>query len=337
MRTNIMWQAAILFVALAVLFSPVFFAIYRTMIFDTLPRDDYGSYVLWMSGVRGGVVPVSPYVYRALSVAIASIFYHIIPLIHFSRLPADVSQSYAKATEAIACMSYLSIIGIAVLTYYAALVRFRWPPITAATAAVIAGGLVSNSAYWAIDPPAIFMILVGVLCIERPLRFSALIFGAIFFNEKILIVFGGVLVIRSIFMRGYWKSHIIQTIAALSAIAVYLGALHFLAFKGNSYQLSPDQFISTATTNIHFLFTIKGMYLDDLPYMMLAGLWCCADYIPALPVEFQRADGWMIPYLLLVSLVFTHSFSFGRIVIYASPLFWFSSAPGLVRRMVATR
>jgi hypothetical protein len=331
MRQKPFFRAALIYAALAVLFLPVFFAIYRTMIFNTLPRDDYAGYALWIAGVHGGTIPESPYVYRYFSAALGALLYHIIPLVHFSNLAPGISRSYEKATEAFAALSYLSLLAIVVFTYQAALHRFKWSAKASFIAAITAAGLASNAAYWAIDLPAIFVIFLGLVLIERPMIFTALIFAAIFFNEKILIVFGGLFVIRALFERGYWKTHKIQTIATLLSIGVYLGAVHWLAFKGNSYQLSPDMFISTVRHNLRFLVSVKGFYLDDLPYLFLAFMWCISDY-SELPTNFRKADGWLILYLLAISLVFTQDFSFGRIAMYSAPFFWFPVARALEAR-----
>ena len=39
----------------------------------------------------GGTIPEFPYVYRYLSAALGALFYHIIPLVHFSNLAPGIS------------------------------------------------------------------------------------------------------------------------------------------------------------------------------------------------------------------------------------------------------
>jgi hypothetical protein len=45
---------------LAVLLSPVFFVIYRLAVFNTMPRDDYARFLLWVVGHAEGALPISP-------------------------------------------------------------------------------------------------------------------------------------------------------------------------------------------------------------------------------------------------------------------------------------
>lgn len=272
-RVMAVCRVVLVFALLAIVFSPVFFAIYRTMIFNTLPRDDYAPYVLWLLHAPGGQLPGSPYTYRVLTAAVAAAIFHFIPLVHFSQLPGTISPLYAKATEAVALLSYLSVIGTLLLAYLAARKIYQRTQPEALAAAVIAGVSLLYSAYWAIDPPAILAIFIGVLLVERRWLFALFILATIFFNEKILIVFAGIFAIRSILARGFFRTHLIQIVATALAIAIYLGTVHVLAFSGNNYQLTPSLFLHTVFANLHFLASTKGAYLDDLPYVLLLFLW----------------------------------------------------------------
>lgn len=324
----------IAWIVLAVILSPLFFIIYRMMIFNTLPRDDYAPYVLWLLHAPGGVLPGSPYVYRILSVALAAALDHVIPLIHFSKLPSATSLSYEKATEAVATLSYLSIVGAIVAAFGAAQRFYRTGPFEAAVAAAVACVSMFYSGFWAIDPPAILAVFAGVLLLESRWSFVAFIAAASFFNEKILIVFAGVFAIRAVLLPGYLRTHVVQISATLLAIAVYLGTVHVLAVPGNSYQLTPSAFPATVARNVRFLFSTKGAYLDDLPYLLMLGLWWAATRAGGAYKGIARCDGLVILFLLAVSLVFTKDYSFGRIVMYASPLFWVPAAPALARWIV---
>ena len=55
------------------------FAIDRIMVFNTVPRDDYAPFLLWVIGAPGGAFPGSPYGYRLLTILAAVPLYHILP------------------------------------------------------------------------------------------------------------------------------------------------------------------------------------------------------------------------------------------------------------------
>jgi hypothetical protein len=91
--------------------------LFRLMIFDTLPRDDYAPMLLWWLGAPGAVPPISPYGYRALSVLAAVPFYHLLPPFALTNLPANLTPQYVQATAALAAMSFGALVGSAVMAY----------------------------------------------------------------------------------------------------------------------------------------------------------------------------------------------------------------------------
>ena len=107
-RALLVALAVVFLVALAV---PLFFEIYRTMAFNTHPRDDYGPYLQALVG-EGGKIPGAPMVYRLFSVAAAIPFYYLLPVYSFSKLP-PLDPAYLRATEALAAVSWLSILATA--------------------------------------------------------------------------------------------------------------------------------------------------------------------------------------------------------------------------------
>src|SRR5271165_2939816 len=105
------------FIALTFALNPVFFVIYRLMVFNTVPRDDYAAFLLWLVGSPGGSFPQSPYGYRLLSMVAAAPFYYLLPPLRVTNLPADLTAPYVRATAAIAALSYLSLLLAAALIY----------------------------------------------------------------------------------------------------------------------------------------------------------------------------------------------------------------------------
>lgn len=129
-------KAFIIVLLLTIVTYPIFFVLYRIMIFQTVPRDDYAPYLLWIVHAPGGVLPGSPYVYRYLSVVLAWPLYHIIPVFHLTNIPATVSLPYQRATASLAMLSDITSIGSAVLTHYVAL-RMRKPMLVGILSALL--------------------------------------------------------------------------------------------------------------------------------------------------------------------------------------------------------
>ena len=81
------------FALLAILFHPFFFITFRLMAFDTVPRDDYARYLLWLLHEPGGAFPGSLYGYRILSVLAAAPFYYVLPALPLTNLPTGLEPT----------------------------------------------------------------------------------------------------------------------------------------------------------------------------------------------------------------------------------------------------
>ena len=108
------------------------------MIFETVPRDHYEPFLLWLLGQPGGRLPSSPFGYRILPMVAAAPFYYLLPPITFSGLPATVSLPALKATGAIAALSYLSVIATSVVVYRLAIDKANLGRVEALAASVLA-------------------------------------------------------------------------------------------------------------------------------------------------------------------------------------------------------
>jgi hypothetical protein len=117
------------FALLSTLFHPFFFLIFRLMAFNTVPRDDYAPYLLWLLHQPGGAFPGSPYGYRILSVLVAAPLYYLMPALPLTNLPADLAPAYLKATAALAAVSYLAMLAAAMMAYRLVVVRHARPAI----------------------------------------------------------------------------------------------------------------------------------------------------------------------------------------------------------------
>ena len=87
----------------------IFIDIFRMNAFNTVPRDDYSPYLLYILGEEGGRVLGAPFAYRIFSVAAAVPFYYVLPYFEFSQLE-DVNVTYMRAVEALAMASYVAML-----------------------------------------------------------------------------------------------------------------------------------------------------------------------------------------------------------------------------------
>lgn len=148
----------------------MFFVIYRLMVFNTVPRDDYGPYLLWLLHQPGGHLPSSPYCYRILSMVAAAPFYYLLPTIRLSNMPDTMlaSAPYLKATAAVAALSLVSMVLAAVVIYRTAVDRAKLSRMEGLTAAALLFAFCWNSGFFAIDPLAILLVAAGIYVIGEP-------------------------------------------------------------------------------------------------------------------------------------------------------------------------
>lgn len=159
-------ESTALFVILMLLSCPIFFEIYRTSIFNVVPRDDFAPYLLFLTG-NGGSVPGTWHGYRLISVLLAVPFYYVLPELRFSLLSPNVSAPYLRATEALSFTSFLFMTLGVVLIFRIARDRFG-----CSLSPSLAAGLLGFSFYHftflpGVDPIAIFFIAAGLYFLEK--------------------------------------------------------------------------------------------------------------------------------------------------------------------------
>lgn len=300
--------------------SPIFFDIYRTAVFNTVPHDDYATHLMAMIG-QGGRLPGAPYYYRPLSVAVAIPFYYILPIYKFTNLPA-VEPAYLRATEALAFISYLSLVLTALVIY----VISRKQYFANKSSALIVGlftfflsGFISTVG---IDPFAIFVISLLVLVLGNPLLFAPLILVSMGINEKIPILLSTILAFRFIFAllkRRPFKLYI-QLIASCLAVAGYFAARILIKVPGievNSYLTSS---LANWQSTLMDTFSLKGLFLNVLPIFLMS-------IIILFAIKSHHQDHFQVSdvsaLFILVILAFTANLEYtvGRIVMYSYPLY----------------
>lgn len=88
----------------AILLIPNLFGIYRINAFNTIPRDPYEPYLLYLAGNDLGFLPGSPFVYRVFSILPALIPYYLFPAPVYTLLQ-DVNPYWLRAIFANALLS----------------------------------------------------------------------------------------------------------------------------------------------------------------------------------------------------------------------------------------
>lgn len=303
---------------------PIFFEIYRTAAFETVPRDDYAPYLLTLIGFQDKI-PLSPYVYRLFSVAVAIPFYFILPSYSFTNL-SQLNPNYLQAVQALSFVSYLSVVTTAIVIFIIARKHFK-----ASTKSSIIVGLASIffSSFMqttGIDPIAVLYISLLVLCMDRPKIFVPLILVSIGFNEKISILFAGMLFFRVVY--GYSRTKempfLKQFISSSVAFFIYLIIISILDFPGNEGQTDPFLFIYNLKSTIEVTLTVKGIYLNVFPVSILLITAFLALRFSSVK-KLMWSDISAIFILIIIASIADVSYNVGRIVMHSYPLY----LPGL--------
>lgn len=307
----------------ALLLHPAFFLIYRLSVFNTMPRDDYAAFLLWTVGNPEGVLPISPYCYRVLSMVLAAPFYYVMPALQLTNLPPGLSPAYLKATAALSALAFLAWIAGAMLIYAIAVGKCglsRRDGILAA-GLLFALGLFGQIA--AIDLLTIALVTLGVALLDRRWSFCVFVLVSILANEKIALVLAIWLTIRCVLSLEDRAAFGVQCISAILAVVAYFVLIRIVQMAGNGYQLDPAGYPLTLRENLAAYFSARGVLLNIVPVaiLMAIAVFGHRGRRQAGGRLFRPADILVIPALIGVALLLTHLFQAGRIVMHAAPLF----------------
>ncbi len=318
-RTNTI-LVAIALIALFIATVPLFFEIYRTAAFNTIARDDYAPYLLGLTG-RGGGLPDAPYVYRLFSVASALPFFYLLPTYAFSNLQ-NGNPTYLRATEALAMVSYLSIVLTALFIYAIARRRCHASAPSAIIVALVSFFLSSFTQVTGVDPIAILTISALIYWLDNAAVFVPLVLLSAGINEKIPIIFATVLMFRWIaVIREHRKFSLLrQLMAACLAVAVYFAVVFALRMPGNANQTNPSLFLSQLSASLTDTASLKGFVLNGLPILLLLILMFLARRAKTDHV-FQVTDLSAFFVLLILAFIADAGYNVGRIVMYAFPFY----------------
>jgi hypothetical protein len=320
------------FLSLALLFHPFFFIVFRLMAFDTVPRDDYARYLLWLLHEPGAAFPGSLYGYRILSVLAAAPFYYGLPALPLTNLPTGLEPTYLQATAALAAVSYLAMVAGAMTAYRLVVDRFARPPIEGLVAAAFILLCESYAAFFGIDPLAFLLIICALYAIDRIGLFAVIMAASILFNEKVLIVFAIWVSLRFVLSAADRPFFGPRLIVVAAAIAAYVAMLAIVRLEGHSEQLDAGAYLPSLLQNVTATVTTpRGLILNILPCVLLAGAvwWSWQKRDRRRAAIYAPLDLLVIPALIVVTLVLTQFYQVGRIVMHAAPLFIAPVALGL--------
>ncbi len=300
--------------------SPLFFEIYRTAVFNTVPRDDYAPYLLALIG-ENGQIPNPTYVYRVLSVTIAIPFYYLLPVYYFTNL-SNADVPYLKATQALSFVSYVSLVVTALIIYAIARKKFNARVESSFIVGVLSFFLSNYISKIGIDPFVILIISLLVFYIKNPRVFLPLAFISIAINEKISVIFATIFIFRFfISIKNHRKfGYFYQLLFSCGGVLIYLVVTYGLRLPGNEVQTNPKYFISSFQSSLFNTMSIKGLYFNILPVVILL-------LIIFLVIKFRRQSFFDVSdvsaffVLLILALLTTKGYNIGRIVMHSYPLY----------------
>lgn len=323
---------------LALATVPLFFEIYRTAAFDTVPRDDYAPYLLALVG-EGGEVPGAPFAYRIVSVAVAVPFYYLLPHFTFSQLQ-HVDPAYLRATQALSFVSYVSLILTAAVVFTVARRHYGASPVLSIVAGFVSLLLANFIAKPGVDPIAILVISLLVLWQRRLVFFVPLVLVSAGVNEKIPILFVAVLagrLLASLVERRRFSGRA-QLVAAGLATIGYFAAVLVLRVPGNEHQLNPALILAGLQATLIHSLSLRGFVLNVLPVLVLAMVILAALHGRARSERcFHASDVLGAVTLLMLALSADVVFNVGRIVMYSYPLYLPAAAFAFEVYMVSDR
>lgn len=316
---------------------PLFIETYRSMVFQTFPRDDYAPYLLWMTG-NGTSMPGSPMVYRVLSVAIAVPFYVALPVYRFTNLDG-VDLAYIRASHALAFTSWLALVGLAVLVYRTARDRLGASPVTALVAFFATPLYAQYTGIVGIDPVAMLLIAVAYYWLRTPAAFAPIVIVSAAFNEKVPLVFALLLGGRVIAApRDAFRRYPTQIVACAVALLGYVAVRHALGIPGYERQMQPLTYLHSALSMLKLTLSLKGVFQNLFPVALIlaayAFVWHRRDAAPT--DSWSRGDIVVPLGLAAVGVAINVEYTLGRLVAHALPLVAPAAAAAL-EGMAATR
>lgn len=316
---------------------PLYTETYRSMAFQTMPRDDYAPYLLALTG-DGPAFADSPRVYRILSVAVAVPFYYALPAYRFTKLP-EIDVDYLRATHALAFTSWLALAGLAVLVYRITRDRFRASSMAAGVAFFAAPLYAQYTGMPGVDPVALLLIAAAYYALAAPAAFAPLLIASAAFNEKIVIIFTLLMAGRVLASpRDAVRRLPIQIAACAVALVGYFTMRLMLKFPGNESQVQPLTYFSDTMNFLTMTFSFKGAIQNVFPTALVFAAYAFVLSRRDLnsTVYWSRTDILVPLGLLGAGTAINVEYTLGRLVAHALPLV-LPAAAAAIERAAATR
>jgi hypothetical protein len=300
---------------------PRFFDIYRTMAFNTVPRDDYAPYLQYIVGDNPGFTLYSPYAYRLFSFLCAFPFYKFAPVYQFTNL-IGIDENYLRATQALALWSYLSILATCYIIFLLARNRQHLSLLFSLFTAFFAYLLFEFTNMYGVDPIAIFFISLLVYVLDQSVLFSFLVVFSVGVNEKIPFLFLLLLLSRLLTERRRFRYHL-QLLSSSLSMAAYLLIRLLFHLPGYEYQTSLGDFFESTIMTLKGILSIKGTILNTIPVLMLLLIYSLAVRSTGKQgtAVFSRSDILPLIGLVLLGLFVRLEYNLGRIAMYSFPLY----------------
>ena len=311
----------VVFVVACILMLPWFFDTYRIMAFNTVPRDDYAPFLLRLCTGRG-VWPMSPFGYRVLSIVPAIPLYWLLPVIKFSRLPGSVDPSYWRATEALACLNFLSIAATATVAFEFVRNKVGGTLSQAGFIAALTTILTGFTGRCGIEPFALFVIFILLYVIESPVLFSIAVLPTAFVNEKVALFFLMLTVSRSIFVRGFFRTHRWQTCASIAACAAFTVVLKTVHLQGDPWQTTVGLWLPQTIAALKIsVSSFKALELNIIPLLVTTVPILVFSIFSKGSTPLLARSDFLVPLgLFEAGLAAATGITIGRIVALALPL-----------------
>jgi hypothetical protein len=289
--------------------------------FQTVPRDDYAPYLLWLAD-RGGSMPGSPMCYRILSVAAALPFFWTVPAYRFSEL-VNPDLGYLRATQSLALVSWFALVGVSLVVFRIARDRFQASRASALAAFLALPLYASYVSLTGVDPLAMLFIASGYYWLHTTWIFVPLLLISAFINEKVALVFTLLLGARILADRhSFLRKHRAQVIACGVALASYMVTRQWLAIPGNEKQMQPGEYLNSARQLLELTFTMKGLVQNIFPSALCLAAFALVRRYRETAANLQGAAyDIVVPIgLIAIGVVINVTYTLGRLVMHALPL-----------------
>jgi hypothetical protein len=324
----------------AILLIPELFVIYRVNAFDTIPRDPYEPYLLFLAGSDDGFLPGSPFTYRILSVVPALIPLSLVDAPLFSNIQ-NPQQIWLNAVFANAVVSYASIVVLSVVVYGVLRWRLGCAPLTALCGLLMVPVLSGFTATYMTDPFVILYLFVAFLLMDRFWVWLLMLVIGVGVNEKIPLIFALYSMLSLLQVRT--RKTFMAFICACLACGLYLLVRSLLNFPGYENQTDIASFFDGFLNTFQMTLSFKGVIQNLLPIFILL--------VMALPLGLEAAKTQsyplmpvhvlLIPGLAMVAFCTDVQWNVGRNVMHLFPLFlvpllhWMESR-GLIRESASS-